>query len=108
MTVQCDASARLNMKIEALRIQNYKMFQDVTLRDLPNMCVFLGANGSGKSTLFDVFTFLKDALMHNVRQALARRGGFREVVSRNQSGPIVIELKFREDSSDLVNVFFET
>lgn len=86
------------MKIEALRIQNYKMFEDVTLKDLPNMCVFLGANGSGKSTLFDVFTFLKDALTHNVRQALARRGGFNEVVSRNKSGnPIVIELKFREE-----------
>jgi len=85
------------MKIEAIRIQNYKMFRDVTIKDLPNMCVFLGANGTGKSTLFDVFTFLNDALTHNVRQALARRGGFREVVSRDQTGPIVIELKFRDD-----------
>lgn len=85
------------MKIEAVSIQNYKMFQDVTLRDLPNMCVFLGANGSGKSTLFDVFSFLKDALTHNVRQALARRGGFREVVSRGERGPIKVEIKFREE-----------
>lgn len=84
------------MKIEAIHIKNYKMFQNITLKDLPNMCVFLGANGTGKSTLFDVFTFLKDALTHNVRQALARRGGFREVVSRNQTGPISVELKFRE------------
>ena len=84
------------MKIEELRIQNYKMFQDVTLKNLPRMCVFLGANGSGKSTLFDVFTFLQDSLTHNVRQALARRGGYREVVSRNQTGPISIEIKFRD------------
>ncbi len=84
------------MRIEAIHIQNYKMFQDVNLKNLPNMCVFLGANGSGKSTLFDVFTFLQDALTHNVRQALARRGGFREVVSRNKQGPISIELKFRD------------
>ncbi len=60
------------------------------------MCVFLGANGSGKSSLFDVFTFLQDSLKNNVRQALAKRGGYNQVVSRNQTGPIVIEIKFRE------------
>lgn len=84
------------MKIESIRIKNYKMFRDIAITKLPNMAVFLGANGTGKSTLFDVFSFLKDSLVHNVRQALARRGGFKEVVSRGQSGPIVIELKFRE------------
>ena len=46
------------MKIEQLKIINYKVFKDIEIRDLPNMCVFLGANGSGKSTLFDVFGFL--------------------------------------------------
>ncbi|WP_390624707.1 AAA family ATPase [Anthocerotibacter panamensis] len=84
------------MKIEALRIRNYKMFQDVSISNLPTMAVFLGANGTGKSTLFDVFSFLKDALVFNVRQALTRRGGFKEVVSRGEKGPIVIELKFRD------------
>ena len=84
------------MKIEAIKIQNYKMFQNVSLRELPGMCVFLGANGSGKSSLFDVFTFLQDSLKNNVRQALAKRGGYNQVVSRNQTGPIVIEIKFRE------------
>jgi predicted ATPase len=60
------------------------------------MSVFVGANGSGKSTLFDVFGFLRDSLVHNVRQALAKRGGFKEVVSRGQTGPIEFELKFRQ------------
>ncbi len=41
------------MKIESLRIKNYKIFKDATLKNIPNMAVFLGANGSGKSTLFD-------------------------------------------------------
>jgi hypothetical protein len=39
------------------------------LRNLPPMCVFVGANGSGKSTLFDVFGFLHDSLLHNGRTA---------------------------------------
>jgi predicted ATPase len=39
------------MKIEQIRIKRFKVFKDVEIRNLPKMCVFLGANGSGKSTL---------------------------------------------------------
>ena len=46
------------------------------------MSVFVGANGSGKSTLFDVFGFLHDSLIHNVRQALAKRGWRVRVAAR--------------------------
>lgn len=84
------------MKIETIHIQNYKMFKNVTISNLSNMAVFLGANGSGKSTLFDVFSFIQDSLIHNVRQAIALRGGFREVVSRGEKGPITLEVEFRE------------
>ncbi|UFP95525.1 AAA family ATPase [Gloeobacter morelensis] len=91
------------MKIESIRIKNYKVFKDVEIPSLPNLAVFLGANGVGKSTFFDVFSFLKDALINNVRQALTRRGGFKEVVSRGENGPIVIEIKFRiKDDAPLV------
>ncbi len=88
------------MKIESISLKNFRAFKDVTIENLPAMSVFVGANGSGKTTLFDVFGFLRDALIHNVRQALARRGGFKEVVSRNTDGPIEIELKFRSKPSD--------
>lgn len=88
------------MKIESISLKNFRAFKDVTIENLPSMSVFVGANGSGKTTLFDVFGFLRDALIHNVRQALARRGGFKEVVSRNTNGPIEIELKFRSKPSD--------
>jgi predicted ATPase len=90
------------VKIESLCLKNFKVFQDVTLTDIPGMAVFVGANGSGKSTLFDVFGFLRDALVHNVRHALSRRGGYQEVVSREAEGPIEIELKFRENGGPLV------
>ncbi len=83
------------MKIESLYIKNYKIFKEVFLRDIPNMAVFLGANGSGKSTLFDVFGFLHDALIDNVRAAIIKRGGYKEVVSRGEKGPIEFEIKFR-------------
>ena len=70
------------------------------IRDLSNFSVFLGANGAGKSTLFDVFGFLSDALKSNVKIALNKRGGYKEVYSRNGSGPIVIEIKFRNDQTE--------
>lgn len=83
------------MKIEKIRVKNFKVYLDTEIRDLPNMCIFLGANGSGKSTLFEVFGFLSDALKGNVKTALNKRGGYKEVYSRNGVGDIEIEIKFR-------------
>ena len=53
------------MRIESIKIQNYRSFKEAKLVDLPALCVFVGANGAGKSTLFDIFSFLKDALTHD-------------------------------------------
>ena len=89
------------MQIESIEIRNYRLFRNATLSDLPRLVVVVGANGSGKSTLFDVFSFLKEALTQNVAQAVARRGGLRELVSRGESGPIGITVKFRESGGRL-------
>lgn len=89
------------MQIESIEIENYRVFKHARLDNLPQLVTLVGANGTGKSTLFDVFTFLKDALAHNVGKAVARRGGMRELKSRNQSGPIRIEIKFRESGGRL-------
>ena len=84
------------LKIESLTVRNFRTFKEVTLDDLPAYAVFIGANGTGKTTLFDLFGFLKDCLAGNVRTALQRRGGFREVVTRGQQNEaILIEIKFR-------------
>lgn len=86
------------MQIEAIRLKNFRTFQDVTLRDIPRFCVLVGANGTGKSTLFSVFAFLRDAMTSNLTAALGRLGGsrgFSEVRSRESTGPIEIEIKLR-------------
>jgi len=89
------------MQIESIEIRNYRLFRLAELKDLPNLTIVVGANGSGKSTLFDVFSFLKDALAQNVGVAVARRGGFKELVSRGEKGPIGITVKFRESGGRL-------
>jgi predicted ATPase len=84
------------MKIESIRLKNFKVFKDVHLTDIPPFLVVVGANGSGKSTLFDVFGFLHDCLKTNVRQALDSRGRFQEVLSREaQDRTILIEIQYR-------------
>ena len=86
------------MLIEQIRIRNFRAFRNVEMRDVPRFAILVGANGTGKSTLFSVFGFLRDAMNTNVRTALARLGGSRglhEVLSRNATGPIEIEIKYR-------------
>ena len=78
-----------------------------TVSNLPQLTIVVGANGSGKSTLFDVFTFLKDALTHNVASAVTRRGGFTELVSRGSEGPIGITVQFRESGGRLATYVLE-
>ena len=95
------------MQIEQIEIKNYRVFRHVGLTMLPPMAVVIGANGTGKSTLFDVFTFLKDALAGNAASAVARRGGFRELVSRGKRGPIAITVKFRESGGRLATYILE-
>ncbi|MCF8057602.1 MAG: AAA family ATPase [Desulfocapsa sp.] len=97
------------MKIESIRLKNFKAFQDAELTDLPNFCVVVGANGTGKSTIFSVFGFLRDALTTNVNTALMKLGGsrgFQEVRSRNSKGPIEIELKFRAKPDSPLTTYF--
>ena len=60
------------MKLESLRLQNFKAFRQVEITDLPQFCVFVGHNGAGKSTIFSVFEFLKEAMASNVNAALCQ------------------------------------
>ena len=95
------------MQIEEIEIRNYRLFRHARFSNLPRMAVVVGPNGSGKSTLFDIFSFLKDALTENVAAAVARRGGFHELVSRGSSRPIGLTLKFRESGGRLVTYHLE-
>ena len=93
--------------IEQIEISNYRCFRNVVLKDLPALAVVVGANGSGKSSLFDVLSFLKDSLAQNAAVAVERRGGYRELVSRGERGPIGITVKFRETGGRLVTYRLE-
>lgn len=48
------------MRIESLRLKNFRAFRDAEWKNIPPFAVIVGANGTGKSTLFKVFEFLRD------------------------------------------------
>jgi predicted ATPase len=86
------------MRITSVRVKNFKSLRDVHMRDIPNFAVLIGANGTGKTTFIDVFGFLRDCLVHNVRTAVQKRAGFQQLVSRGrETESIEIELKVQLD-----------
>jgi len=97
------------MKLESIRLHNFRAFKDAEMKNIPNFCVLVGANGVGKSTVFCVFDFLKNLMASNLSNALARLGGsrgFQEVRSRNAEGPIEIEIKFRANAKAPLATYF--
>lgn len=87
------------MRVKEIKIRNFRSLKDVEIKDIPRLAVIVGANGSGKSTLIGVFDFLKDCLKDNVNIAMRKRGGFREVISRNcaPNDSISIEIAMQLD-----------
>ena len=84
-------------RIEGLWVKNYRALQDLQLKELTPLTVFLGPNGSGKSTIFDVFAFLSECFTVGLRKAWDKRGRFKELRTRGVEGPIEFELKYREE-----------
>jgi predicted ATPase len=83
-------------RIESVHIRNYRALRDVQIRNITPLTVLLGPNGSGKSTIFDVFNFLSECFRLGLRHAWDRRGRARELRTRGEEGPVIIELRYRE------------
>jgi predicted ATPase len=87
-------------RIEYLRVENYRALKSLVLEGIQPLSVLLGPNGSGKSTIFDVFNFLAECFQFGLRHAWDRRGRAKELRTRGQNGPVVIELKYREQPGE--------
>ncbi len=83
-------------RIERLKVRNFRALRDLELKNLTPLTVLLGPNGSGKSTVFDVFAFLAECFETGLRRAWEKRGRAKELKSRGGSGPVLIEIAYRE------------
>lgn len=88
------------MRIDRIKIENYRAVHSLELTELTPLTVLLGPNGSGKSTLFDVFSFLSECFTLGLRKAWDKRGRFKELRTRGSDGAIVFELSYRENAAD--------
>jgi len=89
-------------KIVYLKVKNYRALRNIELKQITPMTVLLGPNGSGKSTIFDVFAFLSESFETGLRRAWDKRGKGKELKSRGSTGPIEIEIKYKEKGYPLI------
>lgn len=94
-------------RIEELRVRNYRALRDLRLDKLSPLTVLIGPNGSGKSTVFDVFAFVSECFTEDLPGPWGKRGGLRELRSREAEGPICIELRYREPGKSLMTYLLE-
>lgn len=95
-------------RIESLGVSNFRALRQIKFRNLTPMTVLLGPNGSGKSTILDAFAFLAEIFGSGLRNAVDKRGRFKELRTRGIDGPIAFELKYREKkNSPLVTYHLE-
>lgn len=80
------------MKIDNLRVSNFRGISDVNLTDLGSMVIIAGQNGSGKSCVFDAVRLLKSVY-----------GGYQANEWQQWMGEFQISLTNR--SSDFVSMF---
>lgn len=92
------ANRRVPPRVERMRIKNFRALRNIELDNITPLSVLLGPNGSGKSTVFDVFAFLAECFTDGLRRAVGSRGdgSLRDLRSRDSSGPISLELTYRE------------
>jgi predicted ATPase len=89
-------------RIEYMRVENYRALRNVEFKNLTPVTALLGPNGSGKSTVFDVFAFLSECFESGLRRAWDRRGRAKELKTRGADGPVVVEIKYREQGFPLI------
>lgn len=89
-------------RIEYLRVENYRALKHVEFKNILPVTALLGPNGSGKSTVFDVFAFLSECFESGLRRAWDRRGRAKELKTRGGDGPVVVEIKYREQGYPII------
>ena len=65
----------MNPKIESIHIRGFRSLTDVSISDMSNATVLIGANGSGKSNFVRFFEMLQWMFYSRLREFVAIQGG---------------------------------
>jgi predicted ATPase len=58
------------IKLNSIRIKNFKSFQDITIENLDLLTVLIGVNGAGKSNVLSVLDFVSNSLKIGINSYL--------------------------------------
>jgi AAA15 family ATPase/GTPase len=86
------------MRIKELRLQNFKRFTDLQIKNIPaeaKLVLLIGANGSGKSSVFDAF----EQLISTTKHGSSNRGFEDEYFRKNKNDEFLIEVAFDNGNS---------
>jgi predicted ATPase len=77
------------MKIKRISLENYKSLKKITIENLGDIVTFIGPNMAGKSSLFDALKFLRECSQTQLKDVIAGRGGYKNVVWRQDGSQII-------------------
>lgn len=86
------------MRIIELKLQNFKRFTDLQIRNIPaeaKLVLLIGANGSGKSAIFDAF----EQLISTTKHGSSNRGFENEYFRKNKASEYSINVAFSNGNS---------
>jgi len=89
--------------VRKLHIKNYRSLKQIEL-PLSSLTVLCGLNGSGKSNIVDSIRFVKDSLRFGLKEAIAKRGGGKNILCKTtRENTIQFHLEFCK--SELVGFY---
>lgn len=90
------------MKIEAVHIKNYKSLRDVSLKELGNLVILIGANSSGKSNFLEILNrFFAEIDLTGTPTGIDTYSWF----DRNVDEPIEVSMTLKLDDKDCNEIF---
>jgi predicted ATPase len=91
------------MKFTHLHVDGYRCLVDVDL-ELRSLMVLIGPNASGKTSMLEVLTLLRDGAQGKLAEALSRRGGLTEILSKGDSDRDSLRIEIEADLESKVGI----
>ncbi len=87
------------MALKKLKVKNFKSFKEFEV-DFNHLNVIIGANAAGKSSFVQILEFLRNIIIHGLKNAISMQGGVEYLRNINLGDkiPLQIEIVFNPSS----------
>jgi predicted ATPase len=81
-------------RFESISIRGFRRLWQIDL-EMRDLVVIIGANGSGKTSFLDVLSTLSASANGKLLEALQRKGGLNQILTRGRSAQLEIEISMK-------------